>query len=130
MILDPFNGGMLLDIDDLQQMLDRAYGNAVQFSPEYLNEIEPEKILIRIARNLKNSYMQSFNYKMAMHCINMVLGLSPNDPDEIRDRGIVQSRLLQNDLAVRSLEQYLELAPEADDVDYVLDLIRSIKEKS
>lgn len=130
MILDPFNGGMLLDIDDLQQMLDSAYGSAVQFSPEYLNEVEPEKILIRIARNLKNSYMQSFNYKMAMHCINMVLGLSPHDPDEIRDRGIVQSRLLQNDLAVRSLEEYLELAPEADDVDYVLDLIRNIKEKS
>ncbi|MGI0047523.1 MAG: SirB1 family protein [Nitrosotalea sp.] len=129
-ILDPFNGGALLDIDDLQQILETTYGDGIQFNPEYLNEIEPENILIRIARNLKNSYMQSFNYKMAMHCINMVLGLSPDDPEEIRDKGIVQSRLLQNDLALRSLEQYLELAPEADDVDYVLELIRNIKEKA
>lgn len=130
MILDPFNGGALLDVDDLQEILDNTYGNGVQFSPEYLNEIEPEKILVRILRNLKNSYMQSFNYKTAMHCINMVLGLLPDDPEEIRDKGVVQSRLLQNDLAIRSLEKYLELAPEADDVDYVLDLIRSIKERS
>ncbi len=130
MILDPFNGGGLLDVDDLQEILNNIYGDGIQFNPEHLDEIEPEKILVRIARNLKNSYMQSFNYKMAMHCINMVLGLIPEEPEEIRDKGIVQSRLLQNNLAVRSLERYLELAPEANDVDYVLELIRSIKEKS
>ncbi|MDE1763299.1 MAG: transglutaminase family protein, partial [Thaumarchaeota archaeon] len=90
-ILDPFNRGVLLDVDDLQTMLDNIYGSGVQFSPEYLNEIEPESILVRIARNLKNSYMQSFNYKMAVHCINMILGLLPDEPDEIRDMGIVQS---------------------------------------
>ena len=130
MILDPFNRGALLDIEDLEEILGDIYGEGTQFNPEYLNEIEPEKILVRIVRNLKNSYMQSFNYENAMHCINMVRGLMPDDPEEIRDMGIVQSRLLQNDLAVHSLEKYLELAPEADDVDYVLELIRNIKEKS
>ena len=130
MILDPFNGGNLLDIDDLQDLLDNNYDGKVEFNPDYLNEIEPEQILIRIARNLKNSYVQSFNYTMAMHCINMVLGLVPDSPEEIRDKGIVQSRLLQDDLALRSLNRYLELAPEADDVDFILDLIRSIKEKA
>ena len=130
MILDPFNRGRLLDIDDLQEILDRSYGRSVKFIPDYLNEIEPEKILIRIARNLKNSYTQSFNYALAMRCINMILELIPDSPEEIRDKGIVQSRLLRNDLALRSLNKYLELAPDADDADYILDLIRSIKEKS
>jgi len=128
MILDPFNRGRLLDIDDLQEILNSSYGGVVEFVPDYLNEIEPEKILIRIARNLKNSYTQSFNYTLAMRCINMILELVPNSPEEIRDKGIVQSRLFQNDLALRSLNKYLELAPEADDIDFILDLIRSIKE--
>lgn len=130
MILDPFNRGALLGAEDLEAILENLYGAGASFSPEYLNEIEPEKILVRIARNLKNSYMQSFNYKNALHCINMALGLMPDDPEEIRDMGIVQSRMLQNDSALHSLEKYLELAPEADDVDYVLELIRNIKEKS
>ena len=65
-----------------------------------------------------------------MHCINMVLGLEPDSPEDIRDKGIVQMRLLQNDLALTSLNRYLELAPEADDVDDVLEMIKSIKEKS
>lgn len=130
MILDPFNRGSLLDRDGLEEILERSYGGGIKFDPEYLNEIEPEKILVRITRNLKNSYLQSFNYKMALHCINMSLGLMPDDAEDMRDKGIVQSRLLQNDLALQSLDRYLELAPEADDVDYVLELIRSIKEKS
>lgn len=130
LILDPFNGGIRLEKADLDNMLKNTYGNSIKFNPEYLNEIEPRKILIRIARNLKSSYMQSFNYGMAMHCINMVLGLEPEDPEETRDLGILQARLLQNGKALDSLNRYLELSPEADDVDYVLDLIREIRDKA
>ncbi len=129
-IIDPYNRGILLNSDDLQEILDRIYGQGVEFKSDYLNEIEPEKILIRIVKNLKNSYIQSFNYQKAMHCINLILSLDPNSPEEIRDKGIVQSRMLQNDLALNSLNKYLEMAPEADDVDYVLELMRNIKEKS
>jgi regulator of sirC expression with transglutaminase-like and TPR domain len=129
-ILDPFNRGSLLDIEDLQDILDATYGEGVEFEPEYLNDVEPEKILIRILRNLKGSYTESFSYEKAMHCINMALGLEPDSPEDIRDKGIVQTRLLQNDLALNSLNKYLELAPEADDVDDILEMIKSIKEKS
>jgi regulator of sirC expression with transglutaminase-like and TPR domain len=129
LILDPFNRGRLLSIEDLQEILDRNYGGSVEFSPDFLNEIEPEQILIRISRNLKNSYTQSFNYTMALHCINMILGIELESPEEVRDKGILESRQLKYELALRSLNRYLEIAPEADDVDYVLDLIRNIKEK-
>lgn len=129
LILDPFNRGRLLTIEGLQEILDRNYGDSVEFSPDFLNEITPEQILIRICRNLKNSYTQSFNYTMALHCINMTLGIEPESPEEIRDKGILESRQLKYELALRSLNKYLEIAPEANDVDYVLDLIRNIKEK-
>jgi len=130
LILDPYNRGRLLSIDDLQEILDRNYGDTVGFSPDFLNEIGPEQILIRICRNLKNSYMQSFNYTMSMHCINMILGIEPDSPDEVRDKGILEARLSNYYLALRSLNRYIELAPEADDIDHVLDLIRDIKERA
>jgi len=129
LILDPFNRGRLLSIEDLQEILDRNYGGSVEFLPDFLNEIEPEQILVRICRNLKNSYTQSFNYTMALHCINMVLGIEPDSPEEVRDKGILESRQSKYELALKSLNRYLEIAPDADDVDYVLDLIRNIKEK-
>lgn len=130
MIIDPFGRGRLLTIDDLHEILNRSYGGGVDFVPQFLDEIEPEKILIRISRNLKNSYTESFNYEMAMHCINFILSIEPNAAEEVRDKGILEARLLHYDLALESLNRYLELSPEADDVDGVLDLIKSIKERT
>ena len=130
MIIDPFGGGRLLTIDDLREILSRNYGRVVEFVPQFLDEIEPEKILIRISRNLKKSYTESFNYEMAMHCINFILSIEPNEVEEVKDKGILETRLLHYDLALESLNKYLELAPEADDVDDILDLIRSIKERA
>ena len=129
MILDPFNDGKLLTMDDLDNILLQNYGEEVKFSPDYLNEIEPEKILIRITRNLKNSYVQSYAYDMAMRCINMTLSLEPISSEEIRDKGILEERLLNHDEALTNLNQYLEINPNAEDADFVLDLIRSIREK-
>ncbi len=127
MILDPFYGGRLLDIDDLQELLDRSYGGEIEFQPEFLNEVKPEKLIIRIARNLKNSYTHSFAYEKALRCVNMILSLEPESPEDVRDQGILEERMLNSDLALQYLNKYLELNPNGEDIDFILELIRSIK---
>ena len=129
MVFDPFNEGRLLSIDDLRQILYQNYEEEVEFLPEFLNDITPEQILIRMARNLKNSYVQSYAYDMAMRCINMVLVLQPDSSEDIRDKGILQERLLNYNDSLELLNRYLEINPNAEDADFVLDLIRSVREK-
>ena len=129
-VLDPFFGGSLLDLDDLQEILDRNFGGEVEFEPHFLDEIEPEKILIRMARNLKNSYVQSYAYEKALRCTDMVLALESESPEDIRDKGILEERMLNSDLALQYLNKYIEINPNGEDVDFVLELIRSIKAKN
>ena len=129
MILDPFYDGRLLDIDDLQEILDNNFGDQVEFKPEFLDEVKSEEILVRLARNLKNSYVQSFVYDKALRCTNMVLAIEPESPEDIRDKGILEDRLLNSDVALTYLNKYLEINPNAEDVDFILELIRSIKQK-
>ena len=129
MVLDPFNEGRLLSIDDLREILYQSYGGEVEFVPEFLNDITAEQILIRMIRNLKNSYVQSYAYDMAMRCINMVLALAPDSPEDIRDKGILEERMLNYNDALELLNRYLEINPNAEDADFVLDLIRSVREK-
>jgi len=129
MILDPFYDGRLLDIDDLQEILDTNFGDQVEFKPEFLDEVKSEEILVRLARNLKNSYVQSFVYDKALRCTNMVLAIEPESPEDIRDKGILEDRLLNSDVALTYLNKYLEINPNAEDVDFILELIRSIKQK-
>ena len=129
MILDPFNRGRLLELEDLQEILYQNYGDSVEFQADYLNQISDEKILIRMLRNLKNSYTDSFAYEMASMCNRMILEILPESADEIRDMGILEEKLKNYDNAVNFLNKYLEMEPNAEDVDFVLELIRGIREK-
>ena len=128
-ILDPFNEGKLLDIDDLQNILDTNFGGQVEFIPEFLDEISNEMILTRMARNLKNSYAQSYNYKKSKQCVDMVLALEPESPEEIRDKGIIEERLGNDEIALKFLNQYLEINPNGEDIDFILELIKNIRTK-
>jgi regulator of sirC expression with transglutaminase-like and TPR domain len=129
MVFDPFNEGKLLSVDDLEEILYQNYSDEVEFLPEFLNDITTEQILVRMARNLKNSYVQSYAYDMAMRCINMALALEPDSPDDIRDKGILEERLLNYSESLELLNKYLEINPNAEDADFVLELIRSVREK-
>ena len=130
MILDPFFRGRLLTIADLEEILYRNFGEDVEFIPEYLNEATTDQVLIRLLRNLKNAYTQSYAYDKAIRCTNMILGIQPESAEEIRDKGILEERLLHYDEALPLLNKYLELEPDAEDVDFILELIKSVREKS
>ncbi|MCH8915125.1 MAG: transglutaminase family protein [Thaumarchaeota archaeon] len=128
-ILDPFHDGNLLDRDDLQVILDTNFNEQLKFQPEFLDEIESEQILLRITRNLKNSYVQSFVYDKALRCTNMVLAIEPDSSEDIRDKGILEERLQNSETALKYLNKYLEINPNAEDIDFILEMIRSIKQK-
>ena len=129
MILDPFNRGRLLELEDLQEILYHNYGDSVEFEAKYLNQISDEKIIIRMLRNLKNSYTDSFAYEMASICNKMILAILPDSSDEIRDMGILEEKLHNYENAIKFLNKYLEMEPNAEDVDFVLEMIREIRDK-
>ena len=129
MILDPYHDGRLLDIDDLQEILDRNFDGQLEFEPEFLDEIKSEKVLVRLARNLKNSYLHSYAHEKALRCVNMTLAIELESPEDVRDKGILEEKLLNHDIALKYLNQYLEINPNAEDVDSVLELIKSVKAK-
>ena len=130
MIMDPFYRGRLLTINDLEEILYRNFGDGVEFIPEYLNTATTDQILTRLLRNLKNAYTQSYAYDKAMRCTDMILGIRPESPEEIRDKGILEERLLHYNAALPLLSKYLELEPEAEDADFILELIKSVREKT
>ena len=130
MIIDPFYSGRLLTINDLEEILYRNFGDDVEFIPEYLNTATTDQILTRLLRNLKNAYTQSYAYDKAMRCTDMILGIRPESPEEIRDKGILEERLLHYNEALPLLNKYLELEPEAEDADFILELIKSVREKT
>ena len=128
-ILDPFHHGNLLSLDNLQEILHNSYGDDAQILPEYLDEATTEEILIRMLRNLKNSYMESYAYELAMKCTKIILSYGSDSPDEVRDLGIIEKQMLHYEKAIELLNHYLELDPNANDADFILELIKETREK-
>ena len=129
-ILDPFHDGRLLSIDDLQSILSANFGGELKFEPNYLDELSSEQILVRLARNLKNSYMKTSVFDKALRCTNMVLAIQPESPDAIRDKGILEETMLHHEIALKYLNLYLKTNPNAEDVDFILELIKNIVAKN
>ena len=128
LILDPFNSGKHLSVDDLLEILNLNFGEEVELVPEYLNEITTEEILIRILRNLKSSYKDSYSYNQSLRCNMMILAINPNSSEEIRDAGILEEKMQNYEKATEFLNKYLELVPNAEDADFILELIKKIRE--
>ena len=59
----------------------------------------------------------------------MILRMVPNSPDEIRDLGLLEEKLQNYENAIKFLNKYLEMEPNAEDVDFVLELIKEMRDK-
>jgi len=127
LILDPFNSGKHLSVDDLLEILNLNFGEEVELVPEYLNEMTTEEILIRILRNLKSSYKDSYSYNQSLRCNMMILAINPNSSEEIRDAGILEEKMQNYEKATEFLNKYLELLPNAEDADFILQLIKKMR---
>jgi regulator of sirC expression with transglutaminase-like and TPR domain len=119
-VLDPFAGGVSLSAQDLKVRLRTV--NPEDHEPDLERALKPvgnKEVLARMLRNLKGIYYDAGLYEKALRISEHLLALLPGDPHEIRDRGYIYERLECPRAASADFEQYLNLAPEANDADHV-----------
>lgn len=114
-LVDPFQGGELRFEDDAQALLDRVYGGSVPLQAEYLRPAGRKDILTRILANLKGIYLNGHDDARALAAVERLQLLRPEEPEELRDRGMILARLGRPGEARAELERYLERAPGATD---------------
>lgn len=130
-VLDPYCRGASLRVKDLQERLREVRGGEVSRAivVGMLGSATSRQILARMLRNLKSIRLEKQDYLRALPLMHWLLMLTPDDPGEVRDRGMAYVKLECFRAAVTDLEKYLALSPKADDLDEVrgrlIDLRRS-----
>lgn len=128
-VIDPFNKGRIMDDYILQELLKNAYpGLEISVSKDLLKKATPRQIIIRILNNFKNGYSEVDDLNKIMKINEMILSLDNSNPEAIRDRGIILYRVKNYDEALKNLYQYIELNPEASDMDNILELVKQIRD--
>lgn len=128
--VDPFHRGRILSPSDLQGLLDKLYGGRLEVRPEYLAAVSDRQIVRRMLHNLKRTYVDRQDLERCLRAVEMLVTLDPDDAEQVRDRGLLRSRLADGAGALADLERFLELAPESGSAPMVREQIERIKRRS
>jgi len=132
LVLDPYAGGVSLTEEDLTQRLYQAYGHEQPDIPleRLLVSAGKKEILARVLRNLKNSYVQTQEFPKALSVIDWLLLIMPDLPEEVRDRGFIYEQLECDQSALQDYRRYLELQPDAPDVEDIRARVIDLQQKA
>ena len=132
-LLDPYYGGVTLSEAELRDRLARQ-GNAPETKEaplgRYLQLARKSEILARLLHNLKLIYLQGSDLKAALDVISMILVASPEQTRELRDRGLIYRQLECYQAALKDLERYLELEPEARNDELLQRVLAELRGRS
>jgi regulator of sirC expression with transglutaminase-like and TPR domain len=127
LLVDPYDGGALRFEDQAQELLDRIYGGMVRIHDSFLRTATKQEMVIRLLTNLKGLYLNSEEFEKALAAVERILLVRPLAPVEIRDRGVILARLGRREEALRQLETYLNVVPEAADSERILGIVESLR---
>jgi regulator of sirC expression with transglutaminase-like and TPR domain len=128
-LLDPFDEGRLLTQDDCRTLLERVSGGRMTFHPDLLKPVGPRHMLLRLLGNLRAIYIHRGHLPGAIAVLDRMRLLDPEDPDVLRDRGLL--RLQWGDLAggIEDLEELLEIAPFGLDEEGLVSLVAETRRR-
>jgi regulator of sirC expression with transglutaminase-like and TPR domain len=124
--IDPFNAGKIMDEQGCVDLLARMSGARVQCRPEYLVAATNKQILTRMLANLVKTYVDRSDHGRALAAVEWILLMDPDSPAYVRDRGLLLGSMGRPNSALRELERYLELVPDAPDAENIRDQIKRI----
>jgi regulator of sirC expression with transglutaminase-like and TPR domain len=112
LIIDPFNGGTILGLDELRARLKQIYGQPVELHPAMLKAASTRQILARVLRNLKAIYLSGADWPGALGALDRILVLEPRSVEEILERATLYERLECFAAALEDFQSFLTQAPE------------------
>jgi len=122
LVLDPFNKGRPVGAEELRERASTHLGGQAPDDQQLLQILAPathRMILMRMLRNLKGLYLDMEDWERVARTADRLLKLAPGTAEALRDRGLAYRELGYTRGAREDLVRYLQVLPEADDVEAI-----------
>lgn len=87
-LVDPFDGGARLSVDEAQVLARRATGQAISLDPWHLQATPARHVVARVLENLRRSYLRAGEARLALEVVERLLIVAPSAA-YVRDRGLL-----------------------------------------
>ena len=125
--VDAFNAGAMLTRGDCERKVHDLFQGKIEFTEEHLRPYTKREFLIRILNNLKNNYFNVEDYHRAIAVADMIAIIDPSLRRNLRDRAWFCYSLKLYRMAIKNLEAYLQVDPEAQDADRIKQQIHALE---
>ncbi len=127
-LIDPLDGETL-DEHTLEVWLKGNIGPIAELFQDDLDEAETELVIRKMLDTLKSALMEEKQMELALKASEVLLLMDPEDPYEIRDRGLIFAQLECEHIALTDLTYFVEQCPEDPISDLIKVQINSIEQK-
>ena len=128
--IDAFHKGNIMTEEGCREFWEDITESDAPFHRSFLAVIPKRMVLVRMLRNLKRIYLEQEDLPRLSIVLDRLVTLSPETPEEIRDRGIVHYQQEAYRLAKKDFETFLSVAPEAPDSDLIRQYLHILGEYS
>ncbi|CAL4320224.1 UPF0162 protein YchA [Buchnera aphidicola (Eriosoma grossulariae)] len=127
-LINPFNGD-ILDKHTLSVWLKGNISPTSELCENDLQKSSVSNVLKKILDILKSALMEEKKMELALNVSNVLLIINPNDPYEIRDRGLIYAQLDCDHIALTDLIYFVEHCPEDPISEIIKVQIHAIEQK-
>jgi regulator of sirC expression with transglutaminase-like and TPR domain len=108
-LLDPFNGGLSLSVEDCEALMARLYADRIVFTPSLLAPIDNRAILARMLNNLRQVFQRSGDAASAAWVLRLRAGIPGTKPRELGELATAQAALGRWEEAAGTLDRLADL---------------------
>jgi regulator of sirC expression with transglutaminase-like and TPR domain len=112
-ILDPFNGGVKMEIPQLRSLLKGMAGDGAELQPDYYKPVSNRDVLLRLLNNIKGRALQSNDFVRSADILHRMRMISPYAAHLSYEHAMVHARLGNVPQALEALHACIEYADDA-----------------
>ncbi len=126
--LNPFDG-QYVDDHIMTAWLIGHGGPLAKILPMHLDKTDNLTLIGRLLAVIKTATIRERKFSLALTCSDLAITMAPDDPFEIRDRGLIYQQLECTCAAKKDLEYFIEQCPDDPSVFLIKEQVRLLKQQ-
>ncbi len=118
-IIDPFNGGRILDVKDLREMTGKFSDMDPELKPEYFEAVSDRNILVRLLDNIKVRCLKVSDLGQAINVMSRLVMIAPQNIQHHYELGMMLAHVKQTGPARERLQYCLDHIEDIDQNDLI-----------
>lgn len=116
LLIDPFNEGRTVSIEDCAALLTEQFGDEVKLADEHFPVLDTKGILARMLNNLRIHYLNTEGWTELERVLARLAAAEPDNPNHVQELAALHYRAGDAGLARERLTAFIRRQPDAEAV--------------